>query len=145
MNCPPFEWLSAYADHMLKPHTQARLQQHVHGCAACQRQLAELQHLQNQLRALPSPALGFDMAARLQDSLRPPPARRPAPRFAWHGWLPAGLAAAAMASGVWLGSLLLTGSAVSMPPTAVVRIFAPYPPGSLCAFAELCRPPQGTP
>lgn len=145
MPCPPFEDLSAYADHMLGAHAQEQLHGHVHTCAACQHQLGELQTLQGQLRALPSPALGFDLGARLQDRLRATAPSRPKPRFLWGAWAPAGLAAAALASGAWMGGLLVTGAVVSAPRTAMLRVFDPVPPGGLCAVAELCRPLKGIP
>jgi anti-sigma factor RsiW len=145
MTCPPFEDLSAYADHMLKPSADARMDLHVHGCATCQRQLEELRTLQSHLRALPAPKPGFDMGARLHERLRAGPVRRPTRRFAWTGWAPAGLAVAALASGAWLGGLLMAGSAASAPRAAMVRVFDPVPPGGLCALTELCHPPKGTP
>lgn len=144
MPCPPFEDLSAYADHMLGPRAQEKVRQHVGACAACERRLSDLQILQGQLRALQSPTLGFDLGTRLQGQLRAAPQRWPTPRSIWGSWVPAGLAAAAMVSGVWMGSLLAAGTAANAPSAAIVRVFDPVPPGGLCAFAELCRPPKGT-
>jgi len=149
MTCPTTEALSAYADHMLAPTEQARLGQHLQGCSACQHRLAELAALQQALRTLPSPALGLDLAPRIEGRLRPrpQPRRRPPPRTRpWAGWVPAGLAAGmALASGIWLGGLLLGSATASTPPAARVRVFDPVPPGGLCAATELCRPLKGLP
>jgi len=147
MNCPPFDDLSAYVDHMLKPRARERLHSHVQDCPDCQRQLRAVHTLRNSLQEMPSPELGFDLGARLQDRLRAASDRKrqARPGWAWSGWLPAGLAAAAMASGVWLGGLLVAGSAVSLPRATMVRVFDPVPPGGLCAAAELCNLSKGMP
>lgn len=146
MTCPPYEELSAYADHGLKPRAQARLAAHVQGCSRCQQQLQALQAMHQSLQALPSPALGFDLGARLNDQLLAGLGRnRPPPRPVWTGWAPAGLAVVAMASGVWLGGLLVGGSAISAPRATMARVFDPVPPGGLCAIAELCRVSKGMP
>ena len=72
--------------------------------------------------------------------LRPAPqSPRARPRF-WTGWVPAGLGTGlALASGVWLGSLLVGGGGASAPGASMVRVFDPVPPGGLCAAAEICR------
>ena len=101
--------------------------------------------------ALPSPALGFDLAAQLQDRLAQDLAQRPtrSRRTGWNllGWMPTGLAAgAALVSGVWLGGLLLgTGAALPAASPAMARVFDPVPPGGLCAAAEICRLPRTLP
>lgn len=145
MTCPRTEDLSALVDHALSARRQAALQRHLHDCPICRQQLDALQALRQQLLGLPSPMLGFDLAAQLQDRLP----RRPSRRAAWSlpSWLPTGLAAgAALASGLWLGGLLLgTGATVSAPGPALTRVFNPVPPGGLCAAAELCRPPRTLP
>ncbi len=145
MTCPRTEDLCALCDHALSARAQAALQQHLRGCAVCRRQLDAIQLLRQELRALPSPTLGFDLAARLPDLL---PRRAPKPRrghWSLLGWIPTGLAAgAALVSGVWLGGVLLgAGAAVTAPQPAMVRVFDPVPPGGLCAATELCRLPKG--
>ena len=148
MTCPRPEELSAYADCMLAPAAQARLALHLQGCPVCQHQLGELSALQQALRTLQSPTLGFDLASRLEGRLRPRPQRPPTRRWLddWSGWVPAGLAAGmALASGVWLGGLLLGGAGAATQPAAMVRVFDPVPPGGLCAAAELCRLTKGMP
>lgn len=147
MHCPPFDDLSAYVDHMLRPRARARLHAHVQDCPDCQRQLQAMHTLRSRLQEMPSPELGFDLGARLQDQLRAASDRKRQrrPGWAWSGWLPAGLAAAAMASGVWLGGLLVAGSAASLPRATMVRVFDPIPPGGLCAAVELCNLSKGMP
>ncbi|MDY0107616.1 MAG: zf-HC2 domain-containing protein [Giesbergeria sp.] len=148
MTCPTNEALSAYADRMLAPRDRTRLERHLQGCRACQHRIDELVSLQNALRALPSPTLGFDLSARLEDRLRHRQPRRQ-PRHwlgGWSGWVPAGFAAGmALASGVWMGGLLIGGGAASTRPATMVRVFDPVPPGGLCAAAELCRLTKGMP
>ena len=145
MTCPEHDNLSAYADNMMTPGAHARFAAHLLDCPICRHRLDELQALRQDLRALPSPALGFDLAARLEGRLRAGPApRRPARSF-WSGWAPTGLGAAvALASGAWLGGLLIGGGATaSAPPATMVRVFDPVPPGGLCAAPELCRLSRG--
>lgn len=140
MACPRTEDLSALVDHALPARRQAALKRHLDACPLCRQQLDALQALRLQLQGLPSPALGFDLAAQLQDRLQRRRARRGV--AAWlPDWLPAGLAAgAALASGLWLGGLLLGPSAlVATPAPALARVFDPVPPGGLCAAAEICR------
>lgn len=151
MTCPRTEDLSAFVDHALPARRQAALQRHLRACPVCRGQLDALRALSQELHAMPSPTLGFDLAAQLQERL---PRRAPKP---WHvgwnllGWMPTGLAAgAALVSGLWLGGLLLgTGAAI---PTTVAaagpvmaRVFDPVPPGGLCAATEICRLPRALP
>ncbi len=154
MNCPRTEDLSTYMDQALPARAQAALQQHLSSCPVCRLQRAALQALRQDLQALPAPTLGFDLAAQLQDRLPPrqhPALQRPArprrPGWDWSGWMPAGLAAGvALASGMWLGGLLLGGSSVAtVQRPALARVFDPVPPGGLCAAAELCRPSKIAP
>ncbi|MGV8892580.1 MAG: anti-sigma factor family protein [Burkholderiaceae bacterium] len=143
MTCPKHDDLSAYADNRMRSGESERFAGHLAGCPICRRRLDELNALRQSLRELPSPALGFDLAARLKDRLRAAPVCRPARSF-WPDWgPPAGLAVAALISGVWLGGLLIGGGAVSAPPAAMARVFDPVPPGGLCAAAELCRLSKG--
>ena len=154
MTCPRHADLSAYADDMMQPAERARFSQHMAGCPVCQHRLDEITALGQSLRALPSPRLGFDLAAQLNDRLHAPPQGRPPARQrptrptlpAWLGWMPTGLAGGlALASGIWLGGLLLGGGAAMAPGAGLVRVFDPVPPGGLCAAAELCRLSKGMP
>ncbi len=151
MTCPRIEDLSAFVDHALPARRQATLQRHLRACLICGQQLQALKALRQQLHALPSPTLGFDLAAQLHDRL---PRRAARPRRAgWSllGWMPTGLAAgAALVSGLWLGGLLL-GTGAAIPTTfaaadpAMARVFDPVPPGGLCAATEICRLPRNLP
>ncbi|MEZ7829656.1 MAG: zf-HC2 domain-containing protein [Brachymonas denitrificans] len=154
MNCPPTDDLSAYLDNALPAAEHEQVAQHLLHCPLCQRQLQVFTGLQHALHALPTPPLGFDLAANLQDRLhahpntRAPSSRpghsRPGLLSGWFGWLggaPGGVAAGiALAAGLWLGGGLLpaatVGNAADM---GGVRVFDPVPPGGLCAAPELCR------
>ena len=150
MTCPRHDALSAYIDQAMNPGEHARFQQHLQTCPLCQRQLDSLQALRQNLRALPSPTLGFDLASRLEDRLRHlPPQRQRRWSALWGevGWMPTGLTAGlALVSGVWLGGLLLGGGTTAIArPVTIVRVFDPVPPGGLCAAVEICRLSKGMP
>ena len=154
MNCPEHEALSAYLDNMLPQPERAELSAHMHDCPVCRAQLQALSELQAALRALPSPALGFSLADRLQLPPRMAPARRrPAWQFwpvgqGWPGWTTGmgGIAvAAALAGGVWLGGAMLAGGAMRAPAAGIATVFDPVPPGGLCAAVEVCRFTKGMP
>ena len=150
MTCPRHDELSAYADQAMKPGERTRFHQHLQACPVCQQRLEDLLALRLDMRALPSPTLGFDLASRLEGRLQRQPQRRPRPwRALWGvaGWMPTGLTAGvALVSGVWLGGLLLGGGATTVAtPVSMVRVFDPVPPGGLCAAAELCRLSKGMP
>lgn len=144
MKCPTDEEISAYADDMLPPAAHRRLAAHLPACPLCRQRLEAFGALRQALRQLPSPSLGFDLAARLQPRFgaRPAPARRRRPN--WATWGAPGLAAAlSIASGVWLGSLMLGAGQAALPASGIARVFDPVPPGGLCAAAELCRGSNG--
>ena len=147
MNCPLDDEISAYADDMLPPAARRQLAAHLPACPLCRQRLEEFSALRHALQQLPSPQLGFDLAARLQPQLGVRPVRQPPPRrpwLNWVGWGAPGLAAAlSVASGVWLGSLMLGAGTAAVPSGSIVRVFDPVPPGGLCAAAELCRGSQG--
>lgn len=147
MNCPKDDEISAYADHMLAPAAQRQLAAHLPACPLCRQRLEEFGALHRALQQLPSPQLGFDLAARLQPRFDARPghaAERRTPSRPWLNWGASGLAAAlSIASGVWLGSLMLGTGTAAAPATAIARVFDPVPPGGLCAAAELCRSSHG--
>lgn len=146
MSCPRQLEVSVYIDDMMQPAERRQFTRHLEECPICQARLDALAVLRQDLRDMPSPSLGFDLAARLEDQRRMRPAPRQAPRPSWFGWGSGGLAVAlALSSGVWLGSLLLGGSTVVMPGAGVARVFDPVPPGGLCAAPELCRLSKGLP
>lgn len=142
MTCPLFDDLSAYADNVLASGERARLADHILACRHCRVRLEELAALRGGLRALPSPALGFDLAARLAEMRVLAPSKRPARRF-WPVWPQASLTLAALVSGIWFGGLLTGGAAVGAPSAPLMRAFDPVPPGGLCAAPELCRMSKG--
>nr|WP_240523414.1 hypothetical protein [Polaromonas sp. AER18D-145] len=78
---------------MLKPRDQERFAAHLAGCPVCRLRLDEISALRQSLGALPSPALGLNLGARLEDRLRAGSVRR-RPQPFWSNWVPAGLAAA---------------------------------------------------
>lgn len=143
MTCPKHEELSAFADDKMRPVERERFAGHLLACHVCRRRLDELNEMREGLRALPSPALGFDLAARLEGRLRAESVRRRPVRSFWPNWAPTGLTVvAALASGVWLGGLLI-GSAAGAPPATMARVFDAVPPGGLCAAVEVCRLSKG--
>lgn len=83
---PTVEELSAYLDHELEPAAQARVAEHVAGCAACKRRLDGLRETVYAVRGLPmeTPPRTFTI----------PEQRRQHVRWAPVGWLGAGAAAA---------------------------------------------------
>ena len=85
MTCPPTDDLSAYLDDALSPAESEQVSKHLLHCPLCQKQLQTFTGLQQALRALPTPALGFDLAANLHDRLHAHP-HRPCP-LACRRWL----------------------------------------------------------
>lgn len=146
MSCPNDLEVSAYIDDMLESAERGRFLHHLGTCPVCKERVSAMQSLRSDLQALPMPVLGFDLAAQMEERTRSSrPLRRPAPdsRRGWFGWSAAGFAVAlSLASGVWLGSLLI-GSAAVTPVAGAARVFDPVPPGGLCAAAELCRVSRG--
>lgn len=141
MHEPQHELLSAYIDHACTPQETEQLATHLQACPICHKALDRLLALRQNLRELPSPTLGFDLAARLQDRLQPAPAPKKRSPGWWITWHPAGLAvAASLVSGLWLGTLL-DGTArpdTSPMDIAMVRVFDPIPPGGLCTASMPC-------
>lgn len=143
MNCPRHAEISAYMDDMLTPSERQQFAPHLAGCSVCRQQLDDLLALREAMHALPSPGLGFDLAANLEFRTRGAARPRP-PRSFWTAWGAPGLAVAlSLVSGAWLGAMWIgTGAAVA-PSTPVTRVFDPVPPGGLCAAAELCGISKG--
>src|SRR5690349_21658611 len=105
MNCPRDDEISAYVDDMLPPVARRQLAAHLPACPRCRQRLEEFSALRHALQQLPSPQLGFDLAARLQPQWGARPAHQSSrrPWLNWVGWGGPGLAAAlSIASGVWL-------------------------------------------
>ncbi|RZI41854.1 zf-HC2 domain-containing protein [Herbaspirillum sp. HC18] len=143
MSCPRHEDVSAYMDDMMAPAERPHFALHLKECAACRERLDVLEALRDDLQAMPSPVLGYDLAAQFDERLRTRGARRMPARTSWFGWGAGGLAVAfSLTVGVWLGGVL-AGAAVVAPPVGVARVFDPVPPGGLCAAPELCRLSRG--
>ena len=139
MPCPKTEALSAFIDGQTHSRARAELARHLGGCPLCQHEWQALQALRQALQTLPSLDPGVDLVAH--SSRRWPTRSR---RRGWAlalDWLPASLgAAAALATGVWLGGLLSAGALMAAPSVDAARALDPVAPGGLCAAAELCRP-----
>lgn len=138
---PDLAALSAYFDKELDAAEHRRLAAHLDGCAQCRGHLAELQAFAAELRALPMESLGFDLAGviagRLDAAPRPPAAER-GHNNTWLGWPLLVGAAASLAIGVSMGSLLLAGGAATAPRSAALAVFDALPPGSLCIGLDAC-------
>lgn len=144
MNCPQCENVSAYMDDAMASLEHKRFAGHLATCPLCRQYLDELLALQSNLRKLPSPGLGFDLAAQFEERLRSLPPRRAPVRNPWWGRSFGGAAVtASLILGVWLGGLLI-GSTAALPASAgAARVFDPVPPGGLCAASELCGLSRG--
>jgi len=89
-NEPTLEELSAYLDHELDAATQARIADHLAGCAECTRRLDGLRETVHAVRALPmeTPARTFTIPAQRRQSFR---------------WAPVGWVGTAAAAGLVIG------------------------------------------
>lgn len=145
MKCPHHEHVSAYLDDAMAPAERERFGRHLEACYACRDYLYALRAMHDRLEELPSPVLGFDLAAQFEERWRAPAADRRPGRASWLGRGFGGLAVAgSLAAGAWLGSLSL-GAAVVAPEVGIIRVFSPVPPGGLCAAPEICGLPGGKP
>jgi anti-sigma factor RsiW len=140
-SCPRINGLSAYVDRALASGEQSELESHLSGCPICGAALAELDALRATFRALPEEKLAFDMGALILGRL-PPQSRtaRSKPRSPLRQLAPLSLgAAAALAAGIYLGSLLVGAAGVVAPPrVAGMALFDAVPPGALCAGDSAC-------
>lgn len=140
MTCPRSEETSVYLDDMMSSFERRRFAHHLRACPTCRAQVDAMTAMRQQLRALPSPQLGIDLAAQFErsDRYRPAPRARPG---RWFGWSAGGLAVTfSLVGGVWLGGALLAAGGSAMPAAGMVRVFDPVPPGGLCSAVELCGP-----
>lgn len=140
MHTPDLPELSAYLDHELDAGARRRVAAHLATCPACTAYLASLEALSSGFRALPDEGLGFDLAGVIEGRLAAAP-RRPAVkrRRDWQlGWPLAVGAAASIAAGVFMGSMLVAGGAATAPRVAALSVFDTMPPGNLCIGLESC-------
>lgn len=150
--CPRHVALSALIDHALAPRERAEITAHVAVCAVCAAALEDFRALSAEFAALPPEAPDFDLGDVIQARVNAQQAtakavRRPAfadlmralPRR-WASWLalPAASGAAAVTLGLYLGSNLLPPPRPLAPRVATMAVFAPIPPGALCALSETC-------
>ena len=101
---PTLEELSAYLDHELDAGAQARVAEHVAGCAECTRRLSGLRETVSAVRALPmeTPARTFTIPAQRRQSFRWAPV----------GWVGGAAAAALLIIVVGVNQLHGPGSAL---------------------------------
>lgn len=139
--CPRMNGMSAYIDRALAPAESSELESHLSGCPICGAALGQLEALRSTFRALPQEKLSFDMGAVILGRL-PPRSRtaRSKPRSPLRQLVPLSLgAAAALACGIYLGSLLVGAAGVAAPPRlAGMALFDAAPPGALCAGDPAC-------
>lgn len=136
---PDLAALSAYLDGELDAIETRTVAGHLAACAACSARLAELRSMSAGFRALPEESLGFDLGGVIEGRLAD--ARRPAAkprRSGWMGWPLAFGAAASLAAGVFMGSMLVAGGAATAPRMAVLQVFDTMPPGNLCIGLDSC-------
>jgi len=94
VSCPT-ETVTGWVDGELGPEERARVETHLATCPDCRAQAEEEAALRVRLRGLPAPEVPAGLEDRLRRRLRPAPRR-------WPAWL--GLAAALLATVLWLGS-----------------------------------------
>ncbi|MCL4802399.1 MAG: zf-HC2 domain-containing protein [Burkholderiales bacterium] len=139
--CPRMDGLSAYVDDALAPTERTALDAHLATCPVCGAALAELARLRQTFRDLPDEKLAFDLGAvvlgRLPAALRPV---APRPRRRLWQLAPVSLgAAAALATGLYLGALLSGAAGVVQPPRlAAMAVFDAVPPGAVCLGQPSC-------
>ncbi len=137
---PDLPQLSAYLDGELDARAQQRVAAHLATCPVCAARFAQLQALSASFQALPEEPLGFDLAGVIEGRLANTPRRPATPRrFSPLGWWPVAVGAAlSITVGLFMGSTLVTASAVTTPRMTAMRVFDPMPPGSLCIGFEAC-------
>lgn len=135
-HCPRTIDLSAYLDEELSKRERLGLRRHLATCPQCGAMLATMRALQGELRALPDPALGFDLGAVVEGRLDVLPKSQPPLRpRSWWQLVPAGIGAAASLSfGLFMGLAVTAGPVgVVAPAVAEMAVFGAIAPGGLCA------------
>jgi hypothetical protein len=143
--CPRVEDVSALMDGALAGSQGDEIARHVAHCALCGALLSDFEAMSGRMQVLRDTRCDVDLAALVAPQLPPrtQAARQRAPRRrdAW-SLAPRGLAAAAaLAAGAYLGSLMLVGGGMAVRPVAMT-VFDAAPPGALCAGVPPC-PPRG--
>lgn len=138
-HAPDLPALSAYLDGELAPHARQRLHDHLAACPLCAARLDELRSLSARFKALPEEPLGFDLGGVIEGRLAALPRPRAVRRtHTFGGWPVAIGAALSIGSGLILGSMLTSAGMALAPRTAIMRVFEPMPPGSLCIGLDSC-------
>lgn len=145
--CPRYVALSALADDVLAPRERVEITTHVAVCSICAAALEDFRALSAEFAALPRHVPDFDLGPVIEARLnaRQAKAARRAGvadrlRHRWASWLalPAASGAVALTLGLYLGSNLLPPPRPVAPRVASMAVFAPIPPGALCAVSETC-------
>lgn len=136
----PDEELSAYLDAELDAAARDRAESHLAICPHCVARLADFAALSADFARLPGESLGYDLAGVIAGRIAATPPRRPQRRApGWQGLWPLGLgAAASVALGIVMGVALLPGGGATLSRPAMLSVFDPIPPGSLCPGPESC-------
>ncbi len=142
--CPRTEELSALIDEELGGERRGEIAAHAKVCPVCGKMLRELKVLEAALQPLAELPATPDLLPLIEQRLSAvsPPARPKADRKSWFGWqvVPAGLAAVGMLSaGLYLGALLVGGTAVSAAQPAMMAMFDAIPPGGVCVGLQSCN------
>ena len=136
---PDMLLLSTYLDGELESAAHQELADHLTKCPLCASQLAALQSLAADFGNLPQETLGFDLAGVIEGRLaavRSPQEKKGPAR--WWRLLPVSIgAAASLAVGIGMGSVLL-GGAATMPRVTAMSVFDTLPPGGLCIGPDSC-------
>lgn len=103
--------LAEFQADTLSAHEQARIAQHIAGCAACERELLALARTAQLVEALPAPAVPDHLWQEVAVRLQPAPARQ----YAGWWWR--------TTAGVGVAALLLFG-------IAVTRLYTPSLPAA---------------
>ncbi|MDT3671999.1 MAG: zf-HC2 domain-containing protein [Aromatoleum sp.] len=150
--CPRHVALSALIDDALAPRERAEITAHVAVCPICAAELEDFRTLSAEFAALLPEAPDFDFGDVIETRLNAQQAaakgvRRPTfadrvrrlrERWASLLALPAASGAVALTLGLYLGSNLLPPPRPVAPRVATMAVFAPIPPGALCAVSETC-------
>ncbi|HEX2826166.1 MAG TPA: zf-HC2 domain-containing protein [Burkholderiales bacterium] len=138
-DCPRAEALSAMIDGELSAREHERITAHAAVCPLCGTMLRQFVALRGALLGSPDPDAGVDVAALVEPRLAPrEPAGRAHARRHWP-WQHAPMGAAGvgvLATGVYLGMLLMGGTAAVATRPAAMAVFDAIPPGGLCVGAS---------
>ncbi len=144
-DCPRIADISALMDDALDGAARKGTIAHAAVCPLCGAALRDFTAMRQRLGALREVRCEADIAALIDDRLRP---RQRGVRSAHKAvrdrlWqlAPRGLVAASvLAAGVYIGFMLAGGGAVTAMRPAALTVFDPVPPGALCVGQPWCGP-----